>query len=251
MVGAVAITGALTGGLAFASDSPSSATVYTGCVSKAFGVLYDVTTTRTTPRPCIGQDQRISWNQTGPQGVAGARGAAGPAGPQGLAGPAGAPGATGSTGSTGPQGPVGQPGPRGPSGATEVKLTSQSHLGSIDFPPDGSNLDIFSFTVQPNYSYIITAKAEDSAAPGFPAQANCQLLRYDANGKSLRTLDDDDLYVPPSATDPYANAQGTLALTTELNATEGGSVRFECDEINVEKQGLAAVVMTELAIPSS
>jgi hypothetical protein len=79
---------------------------------------------------CPGGTTAITWNQTGPQGLAGPAGlqgaigpagATGPKGDSGAAGPkgdAGAAGATGPTGDTGPTGATGPKGDTGPTGAT-------------------------------------------------------------------------------------------------------------------------------------
>ena len=75
-------------------------------------------------------EERVTWNQVGPQGLTGApgpvgaTGAAGAAGARGDTGPAGAPGSAGATGPAGPTGSqgltgaAGATGPQGPTGAT-------------------------------------------------------------------------------------------------------------------------------------
>jgi hypothetical protein len=63
---------------------------------------------------CHNNEERITWNITGPIGPAGATGPVGPTGATGATGatgPAGPTGATGATGATGPAGPAGPPGP--------------------------------------------------------------------------------------------------------------------------------------------
>ena len=56
---------------------------------------------------CRANEEAISWNQVGPQGLPG---------PQGPTGPQGAPGATGQQGPQGPEGPQGPQGPQGQQG---------------------------------------------------------------------------------------------------------------------------------------
>ncbi len=68
----------------------------------------------TASQACRRNENRVSWNITGPQGPAGLPGPAGPVGP---GGPAGAPGAVGPQGTTGAQGATGAQGPAGPAGA--------------------------------------------------------------------------------------------------------------------------------------
>lgn len=139
--------------------------VITACYNVATGILRVETTTV----PCIVlgnpllakspwlREERITWNQVGPQGeqgipgiqgpkgdtgdagapgaqglegapgqqgergetgVAGSQGPAGPAGPAGADGAAGPPGADGAAGPQGPTGSQGAPGPQGPRGLT-------------------------------------------------------------------------------------------------------------------------------------
>src|SRR6185369_16330853 len=57
--------------------------------------------------PCHNNEDRISWNITGPAGPPGPTGPAGPTGATGPAGPAGPTGPTGPAGATGPAGPPG------------------------------------------------------------------------------------------------------------------------------------------------
>lgn len=132
---AAATVALLGGGVALAADTTGapSNTTYTACLSHAGHALYNVTSSG-SPR-CVGHDQTITWNQTGPQGPQGAAGAQGPAGPQG---PQGAAGAAGATGPVGPQGPKGDTGATGPSGPTtsitetDSGVVSTGDAGLID-----------------------------------------------------------------------------------------------------------------------
>ncbi len=64
---------------------------------------------------CKDNDQLLSWNVTGPQGIQGLQGVPGAIGPAGPQGPTGITGASGAQGPTGPQGPQGLQGPAGTS----------------------------------------------------------------------------------------------------------------------------------------
>lgn len=88
--------GSVAVGSAFAAAT-STGVQYTACLTKS-GTLYNVVQSPTTPKVCTSGGSRVTWSQSGPQGLAGAPGPQGPAGP---------PGATGATGATGPQGPAG------------------------------------------------------------------------------------------------------------------------------------------------
>jgi hypothetical protein len=98
----------------------AGADTYYACKLNGFGTIRLVSATTN----CSQYETKISWNATGPQGVAGPQGPAGAVGPQGIQGPAGPQGLqglmglTGMTGATGSQGPKGDAGPMGPTGAT-------------------------------------------------------------------------------------------------------------------------------------
>lgn len=72
--------------------------VYYGCVARAGGSLYAVST---SPPTCRFGDSQISWNQEGPQGLQGPAGPQGQQGIQGAQGPAGPSGADGLDGEPG------------------------------------------------------------------------------------------------------------------------------------------------------
>jgi collagen triple helix repeat protein len=82
----------------------------------------------TPKRPChtkgrpAKREKRVTWAQTGPQGLPGVAGATGPAGAAGPAGPAGASGAPGSPGPAGSSGPAGVSGFLSTSGDAPVTL---------------------------------------------------------------------------------------------------------------------------------
>jgi hypothetical protein len=101
---------------------------YYACVNNSSGTIHMIAADGT----CSTGEQKLNWNNIGPQGPAGLAGATGPAGPigpvgpvgpkgdigpAGPIGPAGADGAVGPVGPVGPQGPKGDPGPAGPAGA--------------------------------------------------------------------------------------------------------------------------------------
>jgi hypothetical protein len=104
-----------------------SSTVYYACVNNSSGTIKMVSATAS----CSANEQRVEWNQRGPQGLPGEPGAPGPQGLQGIPGPQGpqgergvdgaqgpqgVPGADGAQGPAGPRGEVGPPGPAGPRG---------------------------------------------------------------------------------------------------------------------------------------
>lgn len=109
LVGSVLVLGGA------ATASSASDVVLYACAHKTTGDvrLVDATTT------CRPPEDKVSWNQTGPQGPMGATGPQGPAGPagaQGLAGPQGPAGPAGPQGPAGPEGPAGPAGPQGEKG---------------------------------------------------------------------------------------------------------------------------------------
>ena len=89
IIAAVAVVAGSAGAAVAVAVTPSNP-VYMACVAtSAPRSLYNVRENPGSPPTCRSGDFRISWNQTGPQGV---RGVAGPTGPTGPAGPSGPPG---------------------------------------------------------------------------------------------------------------------------------------------------------------
>jgi len=92
--------------------------MYYACVNNASGTIHMIGAEDT----CNSNEQRVTWNSVGPQGLPGEAGPAGPVGPQGLpgetgpAGPVGPQGLPGEAGPAGPVGPQGLPGEAGPAG---------------------------------------------------------------------------------------------------------------------------------------
>src|SRR5207253_11437690 len=70
---------------------PDAGGVIHGCYARS-GALRVIDSATTA---CTSKETALSWNQTGPQGLAGPAGPAGPPGPQGAPGPAGPPGVSG------------------------------------------------------------------------------------------------------------------------------------------------------------
>lgn len=112
LVAAVALAVLAVAGVAYATI-PSGGGVYTGCVLKGVGTIRLIDpslSSRNFEGHCTALEQQITWNQTGPPGLAGATGPAGATGrpgPAGATGPAGAAGQPGVAGATGPTGPIG------------------------------------------------------------------------------------------------------------------------------------------------
>ena len=106
----VAMT-ALAGGLI-----PTPSGVITACFNTHSGEI-KIADPSESP-VCPPNQQVLTWNQVGPQGLPGPQGIAGPTGPQGPKGPQGLKGDTGTSGTTGPTGATGL---TGASGATGVK----------------------------------------------------------------------------------------------------------------------------------
>jgi hypothetical protein len=94
---------------------PGAGGVFTGCYTPKIGVLRVIDVQ--TGQKCLTSERQITWNQTGPQGVAGAQGPIGPKGDKGDPGPAGAQGLQGLPGLQGSIGPKGDKGDPGPAGA--------------------------------------------------------------------------------------------------------------------------------------
>lgn len=138
--------GSVAVGSAFAAAT-STGVQYTACLTKS-GTLYNVVQSPTTPKVCTSGGSRVTWSQSGPQGLAGAPGPQGPAGP---------PGATGATGAPGPQGPVGPPGATGATGATGPQGPA-GPLDVVEYP----------LTVVPVGASVVMA-----STPGMQLIANC------------------------------------------------------------------------------
>lgn len=92
--------------------------VITACVGVDDGDLR----IETAKEPCGEDEERISWNQVGPQGPQGLQGPKGDIGATGATGPQGLQGLKGDIGATGSQGPVGPAGPTGPRGPSGTGL---------------------------------------------------------------------------------------------------------------------------------
>jgi type VI secretion system secreted protein Hcp len=115
--------------------SPGADGVIHGCYDKQ-GRLRIVDTLES----CDKGEQRVKWNQTGPQGATGATGPSGPIGPIGPIGPAGPVGPLGPMGPAGQDGRDGLPGPMGPAGPAGASCTG----GGGEVPPDpGLTNDMF------------------------------------------------------------------------------------------------------------
>src|SRR5262245_22551418 len=112
-VAAVAATGVVCAGLAFASI-PDAAGVIHGCYQQINGQLRVIDTGTTT---CGPSETSLHWNVTGPRG------------PQGIPGPVGP---TGPAGPQGPSGPTGAMGPTGPTGPAGVGASRANFIGRLD-----------------------------------------------------------------------------------------------------------------------
>ncbi len=158
---------ALVAGIAFGAGSIAVAdaddVTYHACVNNSSGTIKMTGASGV----CANNEQRIVWNQEGPQGLPGAAGepgatgpagepgAAGPAGEPGEAGPAGEPGAAGPTGepgAAGPAGPAGEPGPAGAQGPTGPQGERGPAGPSLDHFVDLSNLPCAQADGAPGYT---------------------------------------------------------------------------------------------------
>ena len=88
--------------------------MYYACVNNSSGTIHMVG----AGEPCGNNEELVTWNSEGPQGLPGEPG---PAGPQGDAGPGGPQGEPGLPGEPGPAGPQGEPGLPGEPGAPGVQ----------------------------------------------------------------------------------------------------------------------------------
>jgi hypothetical protein len=91
------------GGVAYATI-PSSAGVFTACVNHAGKMRLIDPSLRAR---CSRREQQVTWNRTGPRGLAGTPGTTGKNGSTGATGATGNNGASGATGATGATGPSG------------------------------------------------------------------------------------------------------------------------------------------------
>ena len=79
VVAALAISAGATSVMTAGANTNTPTVTYYACVSTVGGVPYNIQTTG-VPK-CLGKDQSISWNQTGPAGAPGTNGTNGPMAP--------------------------------------------------------------------------------------------------------------------------------------------------------------------------
>ena len=118
LLAALALALVFSAGSALIVAGSDQGTTFYACLKKN-GMLQDVTTSG--PPDCKSKnEQLVSWNAQGPQGLPGEPGPAGAQGEQGTQGEPGPQGEQGVQGEPGPQGLPGQPGPSGPPGPPGV-----------------------------------------------------------------------------------------------------------------------------------
>lgn len=125
----------VTAGIATAVDPGNT---YTGCLKS--GSLTSVAIGDSPSKPCTPPAVKISWNETGPQGLTGEQGEQGIEGPQGEQGE---PGIQGEQGEPGIQGEQGVQGEQGPAGAG---VTTVSGIVNADGTKNGVTLTGFTST---------------------------------------------------------------------------------------------------------
>jgi len=170
---------------------------------------------------CRNDEAPLTWNQTGPPGLAGAAGAAGPAGP---AGPTGAPGAAGTPGAQGPEGPVGPAGPPGAtgvlvpqdppgaSGSSAAYSTSSNAIGTTGgwaaTPATVNRLTV------PAGDYVVWATGQANQVLGSDNYATCTL-----NGNGT---------VATQAMRPNSDTVAGYSMTGTTSFSSGGTIELDC-----------------------
>jgi hypothetical protein len=209
---------------------------YYACVNNSSGTIHMIAADGT----CSTGEQKLNWNNIGPQGPAGLAGATGPAGPigpvgpvgpkgdigpAGPIGPAGADGAVGPVGPIGPQGLKGDPGPAGPQGPSGVSAGfATANANHIVF--DGNPVPVALLNL-PAGNFIISA-----------------MVTVQGSGLVECTLHPGG---PTFAAAGPLNGAANLSLTDTLNFP-GGSVPLFCFALNGGQFTLISASMTAVQL---
>jgi hypothetical protein len=162
----------LIGGAVAMGSIPASNGTISGCFGKSSQLLRVIDAPK---EKCRSTEHAISWQNTGPPGLAGAVGVQGPIGEPGAPGSDGAQGETGlqgltgakgDTGSQGSAGAVGEAGPAGPQGATGSP-GAQGSPGVLSFYTNRSSIPV---NVPPNtrrFQSILCSAGDQATGGGF------------------------------------------------------------------------------------
>jgi hypothetical protein len=188
---------------------PAADGVITGCRSLIGGALRVIDAE--AGATCKSTEQKLTWNQTGPRGLAG------PQGPQGVAGQQGLPGPTGAEGPTGPRG---EPGPAGPGGTPGGLSDVYTASGSTSI--DGSNYTVIAALNLPAGKYLVNGWGMSHNQQAQSAMVSCNM--YDDRGTHLG-VSEATLPAPSMVdTDSYA----TVPFLATVHLPDAGHVRVEC-----------------------
>jgi hypothetical protein len=179
--------------------------------------------------PCHNNEDRVSWNITGP------------AGPPGPTGPAGPTGATGPAGPTGPPGATGPAGPPGPSsgGPPFVWVCTPAHLYH-GAGTNTSNLYVFNGSgvtanvavnfLDINGTNLVGVTIPGTASEPYPGETGATTVPL--LSKRTRNL---TWTLPQASPDPTTNVSFTIQVTSDqpivvgANLLSGGFVPNECN----------------------
>jgi hypothetical protein len=182
--------------------------------------------------PCHNNEDRISWNITGP---------AGPPGPTGPAGPTGATGPAGPTGPTGPAGATGPAGPPGPSsgGSPFVWVCTPAHLyhgagtntsNLYVFNGSGATANVAVNFLDINGNNLVGVTIPGTASEPYPGETGATTVPL--LSKHTRNL---TWTLPQASPDPTTNVSFTIQVTSDqpivvgANLLSGGFLPNECN----------------------
>lgn len=173
---------------------------------------------------CLGNEDRVVWNVTGPTGP---KGATGPTGATGATGPTGPTGATGATGPTGPIGNTGLAGATGAAGAPGFSASTRYRAGAVVgiIVPDDTTQTVL--TVQPSAgNYLLTAKG--TVRSSSDAQWDCTLNVGGAVVDQMTVeLEDSENSYGPWALLAVASLDGNTAVTIDCGTSGPESRVFD------------------------
>jgi Collagen triple helix repeat (20 copies) len=192
---AAAILVAAAGIVTYASI-PAPNGVITACYVPPSGQLRIIDTS-VTPY-CNPSEQKVSWNQTGPQGPPG------PQGPQGVPGP------------QGPTGLPGLPGPTGPQGSPGISQAAfVNNIDPFRFPGPDWTKAMGKVFPEGNWVFVATANLASESQGDTLALSGCQLRDGAGHGLSIVTEDSHEL--------PGGPATWSLTTNSGLVIGPGGT----------------------------
>ncbi len=197
LLGLAIVVALALGGIAYA-NIPDSGGVIHACYKKNQGDLRVIDTEKA--QACLGSEEPLTWNHTGPQGIQGPSGPSGPSGPAGIQGPSG---------------------PSGPSGASHAY--SDTNNQALTFISPNSNTITQLTLPAGNYVVMATGSVVKSGyfnTAGSNNDVKCSLNDPDDNAitASLATANDFSNYTDAV---PYS-------MVATMSLSSGGTITVSC-----------------------